>query len=340
MVRSFLVLALASVVWSVAAHADGANEQLRREVAARGWILYSARSAAGDWDLFACRPDGSGVRNLTRTPATSEFYPRLSADGSKLLFRRVPKNETIDGNRHGEQGVPMLSRADGSNARPMGEDGALPWASWSPDGKQLATLAPKGIAIVDVATLKTLRTLPRHGFFQQMTWSPDGEKLLGVANSFGTSWSVATLDLNTGKAAAVNREDCCTPDWAPGGKTVIFSWRPPGQKANGGQGWTQLWLANADGTARRLLFAEDGRHIYGGAVSPDGRYALFTGNVEEDGDPGNAGAPMQIMRLAEAPIIKGKSPEPRGKFPKANEGPLLTLPTGWEPLWTAKEIFR
>ena len=51
------------------------------------------------------------------------------------------------------------------------------------------------------------------------------------------------------------------------------------------------WLgADAEGKSRQLVYGEDGRHVYGGHVSPDGKYVLFTGNVEEDGDPGNAGA--------------------------------------------------
>ncbi len=46
-------------------------------------------------------------------------------------------------------------------------------------------------------------------------------------------------------------------------------------------------------------------------ISPDGRYVLFTGNMQEDGDPGNAGAPMGLMRLSDAPIIGGESRELR-----------------------------
>ena len=40
--------------------ADESASRLAGEVRTRGWIVYSARSEQGDWDLFACRPDGSG----------------------------------------------------------------------------------------------------------------------------------------------------------------------------------------------------------------------------------------------------------------------------------------
>ncbi len=136
----------------------------------------------------------------------------------------------------------------------------------------------------------------------------------------------------------MNRVDCCTPDWFPDSQNLVFSWRPPGQAANNGYGWTQLWMADAEGKSRRLLYGEDGRHVYGGHVSPDGKYVLFTGNMQEDGDPGHAGAPMGLMRLSDAPLIGGASRELRKLHPQAGDGPVLTLPVGWEPCWTSSEL--
>src|SRR3954454_7496301 len=81
--------------------ADESVSRLAEEVRTRGWIVYSARSEQGDWDLFACPPDGSAVRNLTRTPGSNEAAPQLSRDGRKLLYRRLPRAETISGNQYG-----------------------------------------------------------------------------------------------------------------------------------------------------------------------------------------------------------------------------------------------
>jgi hypothetical protein len=72
-------------------------------------------------------------------------------------------------------------------------------------------------------------------------------------------------------------------------------------------------------------------------VSPDGKYVLFTGNPKEDGDPQGAGAPMGLLRLKDAPIIGGDSPDLRRVHPKAGRGPVLVLPAGWEPSWTYDE---
>ena len=312
--------------------------RLAEEVRGQGWIVYGARSDQGDWDLFACRPDGSALHPLTRTPAFSEIAPQVSRDGRRLLYRRLKRDEKVDNNRHGEQGELIVANSDGTNPQALGGEGEFPWASWSPDGRQIASLSIQGIALIDLATKRVVRKLERKGFFQQMTWSPDGLWLVGVANAYGTGWSIARMNLATGVADAVNRVDCCTPDWFPNSQSVIFSWRPPGQKANQGYGWTQLWTADAEGTSRHLVYGEDGRHVYGGNVSPDGKYVLFTGNLQEDGDPGNAGAPMALMRLSDAPIIGGASAALRALHPNAKDGPVLPLPTGWEPCWTSSEI--
>ena len=334
------LLALLAMANLAASAPEPAVAQLQSEVRPKGWIAFGARSRAGDWDLYVCRPDGSALRALTSTPEFNEFSPQFSRDGRKLLYRRVPRAEVIDNNRHGEQGELVLANADGSSPVVLGQAGEIPWASFNPEGSQLASLSIKGVSFIELASRQVIRTLPRQGFFQQMTWSPDGKWLVGVANSFGASWSVARMDVATGEATAINRVDCCTPDWFPDSREVIFSWRPPGQKGNNGYGWTQLWRAAADGSSRQLVYGEDGRHVYGGNVSPDGQYVLFTGNMEENGDPGHAGGPMALMRLRDGPIIGGQSSELRALHPEAKDGPVLTLPAGWEPCWTYSEVVR
>jgi Tol biopolymer transport system component len=320
--------------------ADSEVSALATEVRELGWIVFSARSESRDWDLFACRPDGSGLRNLTHTPEFNEFAPRFSRDHTRLLFRRLPRAEGIDGNRYGAQGELVVAAPDASAPQVLGDPGELAWASWSAEGNQFATLSLKGVLIHDVFTGQPVRRLDRRGFFQQMTWSPDGRFLLGVANSFGTGWSIARMNVDTGEINAICRVDACTPDWFPDSQGVIFSWRPPGQSGNNGYGWTQLWRADADGLGRSLVFGEDGRHVYGGHISPDGKYVMFTGNMEEDGDPGRDGAPMSLMRLRDAPIIGGESKELRARHPNAQAAPVLSLPTGWEPCWVGVDLFK
>ncbi len=194
----------------------------------------------------------------------------------------------------------------------------------------MACLSARGIDVYDLAGKTSQAHLERKGTYQQMVWSPDGKWLTGVANSFDTGWSVVRIEVATGAINAVSRVDCCTPDWFPNSSSIIFSYKP--------HDWTQLWMADGAGKERRLVIAQDGRHVYGGCVSPDGNYALFTGNKEEDGDPTNSGSPMGLLRLRDAPMVLGESPTARGEHPGAGDGPVLVLPTGWEPHWTSANL--
>ncbi len=336
-VEILLVLLVSLVFFPGGLLAQSDTDRLAAEVRTKGWIVFPARSEKGDWDLFLMRPDGSQRRNITNTPDANEAYPLFSRDGSRLLWRRLARSETVSGNDHGRQGVPVVANSDGTGAKALGGEGDLPWASWSPDGNSFACLDVKGVHFADAASGKVTRTLKRNGFFQQLTWSPDGQWLSGVSNSFGTGWSVARMNAATGEANAVSAIDNFTPDWFPDSRRMIFSNRHPSDLALGSRGWTQLWMADADGKNPRLVYAEDGRHIYGGHVSPDGKYVLFTGNVQEDGDPEHSGAPMALMRIADAPIIGGDSAALRRLHPEAKRAPVLTLPAGWEPCWTFSE---
>ncbi len=200
---------------------------LAKEVRGLGWIAFGARSEKGDWDLFAMRPDGSDRRNLTNTPDYSEAAPRFSPDGRKLLYRRLARDKQIDGNRYGMQGSLVIANADGSNPQVWGADGEFPWASWSPDGTQIACLAPKGISIVDLATRQTVRTLDRKGIFQQLGWSPDGKSLAGVAN-IGEVWTIVRMDAVTGAVNPVHEYQNCTPHWFPAPRRRLRSTRKTG----------------------------------------------------------------------------------------------------------------
>ena len=64
---------------------ESAVADLAAEVRDKGWIVYSAQSGAGDWDLFVMRPDGSDRRNITGTQDFNEAAGRFSPDGDAAL---------------------------------------------------------------------------------------------------------------------------------------------------------------------------------------------------------------------------------------------------------------
>ena len=332
-----IVFAVASplITAAVAADQDVRCAALAKEVRDKGWIVFCAKTQNGDWDLFLMRPDGTQQRNITGTPQWNEAAPRFSPDAKNLLYRRLEKQQTISHDRWGFQGQLVIAKSDGSNPVEFGKAGEFPWAMWSPDGRHFSCLSLRGIEVVDRATKKVVRKLPREGIFQQLCWSPDGKWFCGAANVGGEKWTIVRMDATSGKTNVVSKYQNCTPDWFPDSQRIVFSNRPAGQ---GGYGWTQLWMADGEGKDRHLVYGEDGQHIYGGALSPDGKYVLFTRCGEDGGGSERGGAPGGLMRLSDAPTIAGESKALRKVHPDAKDGPVLPLPDCWEPHWTFADI--
>ena len=201
----------------------------------------------------------------------------------------------------------MIAEADGSKPVQVGGDREYPWASWSPDGKQIACLSQKeGIQIVDLETKKVVRELPRKGIYQQLYWSPDGQWFCGVANA-RMMWTIVRMDAQTGELNVVHEFQSCTPDWFPDSKHIIYPSRPAGQPGNNGYGFTQLWYSDGEGEDAKMIYGEDGYHIYGGALSPDGKYVLFTRCPQDGGGSEKSGAPICVMRMADAPASPARA---------------------------------
>ena len=336
-VALLIIVAVQTVFCADKSSKDQPVAALARELGKKGWIVYSSRSSNGSWDLFLSRPDGSRRKNITNTKDYQEGGARFSPDGKKMLYRRTKAGTVIGHDKWGFQGQLIIADADGTNPVVYGEERAFPWASWSADSKHIACLNPKGIEIVELATKIVIRKLPRKGIYQQIFWSPDGKWFCGVANTHGM-WTVVRMNCETGELNSVREFQNCTPDWFGNSKQMIFSSRPAKQTENKGQGWTQLWMADGDGKDHKLLYGEDGFHIYGGAMSPDGKYVLFTKCPVDGGGSETNGAPIYIARFADTPIITGKSTELRKLHPDTKDGPVFSFGNGWEPHWTYAKI--
>ncbi len=331
---AILVLAAgAAEAVAAAPQAAPANRALANEVRAQGWIAYAARSDKGDWDLFLMRPDGTDRRPLTNTRDFNEAGARFSPDGQRLLYYRMPRNEAVDNNTYGTFEL-VVADSDGRN--PVAYGRAFPWASWGPDGKQLACLTTKGIQIVDLASRKVVRQLPRQGLVSQLIWSPDGQAFVGTANGLGPFWNIGRLSADGGKIQVMSETDRynCTPDWLPDSQHVVYARGIIPQRG----GRAELWMADPDGRKMRLVYAEESRHIYGACSSPDGRYLLFTRSVEDLGQVDQAGTTMAIIRRSDTPMRGDASEVVRKRIPAAPRGPRLDLGPGWEPHWTSHEL--
>ena len=342
--RPFLTLFFTMVSWfitigSLAQSADkNESSKLREEVRGKGWLAYSARSDNGTWDVFLSRPDGSQRRNLTNTSDLEEAAPRFSPAGDQLLYRCLLKGTTISHDQYGVQGRLVIAKLDGTKSEIIGGDGEYPWACWSPDGTQLACLTKKGIQIIDLASKTVIRQLPRQGIYQQLAWSTDGSWFCGTANHGGEYWTVVRMNAASGEVNVLRSFQNCTPDWYPDSNHVVLSSRPAGQPGAKGYGYTHLWEADGLGKEQKLLYGEDGLHIYGGSLSPDGHYVLFTKCPEDGGGAEKTGGTICLIRMEDTPAIGGQSPDLRKLHPEAKNALLIEIDKGWEPHWTFHEI--
>lgn len=282
-------------------------QPLAEEVRDKGRLVFAARTEAGDWDLFVMRPDGTERRNLTNTPGFHEAFPRVAADGRRLLYRRLPREEEFQGPRRGGQGELLVGSLEGGEPAILGRAGEYPWATWMPDGRRIVCLEHRGVTVVDPETRRTLGRLERKGFYQQVVASPDGRSVVGVTDAFQTPYAVARMDLASGALQLLSRVNCSTAEWFADGRRLLFSRRP--------DRWVELWVTDAEGKAASKAYAEEGMHCYAGAPSPDGRYAVFTRNPAPE-DPGSVGGTLAVIRLGGTE--------------------RLDLGEGWTPQWVPK----
>lgn len=115
--------------------ASESNEQPSWSPDGREIAFVSDRS--GNRDLWAIRPDGTGLRQITDTPDVQEFNPDWSPDGTRLAYDGCGSTsypcvgnanyEILTADPDGTD-VRVLTRTAGVDANP----------SWSPDGTQLA----------------------------------------------------------------------------------------------------------------------------------------------------------------------------------------------------------
>jgi Tol biopolymer transport system component len=241
----------------------------------------------------------------------------------------MPKTEPVDNNTYGTFDL-VIMRADGKEPETYGNE--FPWASWGPDGTQIACLTPKSIRIIDLASRKVIREFPRKGIVEQLVWSPDGKWFAGTANGLGPFWNIGRLNLETGELNAVSETERynCTPDWLPDSSRILYA---RGIIANQ-PGRAELWIAHVDGGERKMLYAEEGRHIYGGCASPDGRYLLFTRSIEDLGKVDQSQTTLAIIRRVDAPMLGDSGKSIRQRYPDAKPELRLDLGLGWEPDWT------
>ena len=195
-------------------------------------------------DIYVISPDGSGLRNLTRTPEI-EGFPAWSPDGRQIAFWKFgdewPNNEI------------WVMNADGSGQRRLWRDSSTfvwfrPSPAWSPDGRNIVFSAGAQVYVMN-ADGSELRNLTR-GVFPE--WSPDGRKIAfiydprftsGTTGSDRTPSSIYVMNADgSGRRRLGARPN---PD-------NVLAWSPDGRKIAFVRDH-EIWVVNVDGSGLRRL---------------------------------------------------------------------------------------
>ena len=148
----------------------------------------------------------------------SAWRPSSSPDGQQLVVVRheacAAPTCDADGSYAAVVGL------DGSAARPiMPVDSVTTSPEWSPDGKSIAVVGPKGVMIIRPEGVGPIRTFAGAG--SSLSWSPDSLRLaLDRSDDLapGGREVVVLLDLVSGQQTVLHGEQqgAALPSWSPG----------------------------------------------------------------------------------------------------------------------------
>jgi TolB protein len=217
-------------------------------------LAFAARVPGQENDIWAINADGTGLRQLTRTPGR-EYTPLWSPDGRSIAY--FVDNNTASSTLH-------VMRSDGSNDRSFG-DAPGNFGTWAPDSRHFVWTGPdRHLVVVDVQTGERRQISSGPDDEGAGAWSPRGDL---IAYLCGLNLCVIRPD-GTGRTD-MGLANVYTPlAWAPDGSRIAFG-RRTGDDTHPELG---LYTIAADGTDLRRL-----TDYFGGATtwSPDGKVITY-----------------------------------------------------------------
>lgn len=199
-------------------------------------IVFQREDEQGNRDIWQVSADGSGERNLTRTPHIREQHPRFAPNGTSIVFDSNRAETDEAGGADGIQNYEIysLSLTTDSLAR------LTDWERWD----MYPSFSP------DMRYLVWRRALPTEQEDEQ-------------------NFEVFIKDLQTGEETNLTQHAAydSNPHWSPSGDWIVF--------ASDRNGASDLYAMRPDGTGLRQLTTASRSIGYGRpSFSPDGSQVL------------------------------------------------------------------
>jgi TolB protein len=313
------VLALLAVLGTAATTSWAGPPVDNGQIAFRRY-LDAARTTGA---IFIAKPDGSGVKQVTRPPrGVIDQYPDLSPDGKRLVFHRMvpcPPEGKKNGMDRTCDLVYTVGR-DGKGLKPLvpcAFDASRPvpescvgvhTPSWSPDGKRVAVSYSivnreydqalslnRAIWIVDAdgnSPRQVTSLTPGSAWDDEPQWSPDGTRLVftrvDLKREADAVFVVNVDGSDLSQVTPWRLNAAGDPEWSPDGKWIVLVTHPRDGSEN-------VHKVRPDGTRLTNLTKQKagGYHYLSSSFSPDGRLIV---SARTPGAGPNGHADLVVMR--------------------------------------------
>ena len=275
---ALLTFALSASAASARDCETGKSGAIRSDAGHSEELIVMSAFDGNDYEILAMAPDGGGLHALTNN-TEDEYYPRISPDGTRIVFSRRPREFSP------HEGIFTMS-INGLGTTKIVDHAGRDWhPAWTPNGRIVFTSDRSGnwnLYIKTIGRHGARRLAGARGFSPDVS-SSDPRKVVFERRERKHHSAPWILDLVSGKMTSLGLPTGYYPRWSPDGRVILFE---AGCCVDPEPVWTDLYTVMPG--ARRVDHVEPNEPLVyhrQGDWSPDGTRIAFLVQGDQDGDP-------------------------------------------------------